>query len=359
VSLPPGMSLRPSRWQTLAKVRSVRSRPGHGYHFQMIPFNPDAEFEQLVLELNEQHRPGSLVSGKTRNALLWAWALFAGRTRAEGELAAAVERHGSKKALARALSMSLATLREYEDHVHSLNERYNIPSTAHAFRDAFGRLTASSQVQISSVFVELLRKPGLLRHIASSRSATRLLETALRANELEHAIERLRGLLSSGVRDEKNYQDWCGDHSWVFGGAHQIRDAIRRLDQDSVVDLLHPDIVGYRDVVELKRPDVDVLKYDRSHRTYYFSSDVSRAVGQVHKYMDRLHDLARKGLPNHAEIVAYHPRATIVIGRTQGWSTLMADTLRGLNQRLHGIEVMTYDHLLLRAETILRSFQSA
>jgi hypothetical protein len=255
--------------------------------------------------------------------------------------------------------MSVSTLREYEEHVHSLGERYNRPESAGAFRDAFSVLPASSQVQVSEVFVELLREPGLLKQISSSsKGTTKLLETALRANELERAIEGLRELLKSGVTDEKSYQDWCDEHSWVFGGAHQVRDMVRRIDQDSVVDLLHPDIVGYRDVVELKRPDADVLKYDRSHGTYYFGNAVSRAIGQVHKYMDRLHDLARKGLANHVEIVAYHPRATIVVGRSEAWPAPMIDTLRGLNQRLHGIEVMTYDHLLLRAEAILQSFQA-
>jgi hypothetical protein len=184
-----------------------------------------------------------------------------------------------------------------------------------------------------------------------------MLEAALRAAELQHAVDELRNLLDSGASDEKLYQDWCDDHSWVFAGAHQRRDHVRGIHDDSIVDLLLPDVVGYRDVVELKRPDAQVLRHDPSHKTYYFSTDVAKALGQVHKYMDRLHEVARAGLVEHPHIVAYHPRATIVIGRSDGWSNRKTETLRGLNQRLHGIDVMTYDHLLTRAETILSTFQ--
>lgn len=327
----------------------------------MYPFNPNLEFEQIVLNLNEQHTPGSVTSGKTRNALLFAWALVAGKKRAARELSAALDRHGSRAALARHLRMSPETLRQFTDHVSQLSESYSLPPTRKAFSTAFGKLSTEEQLSFAKVAAELLGRPELLRRLTSShgRPATRLLEAALRAAELQHALENLRDLLQSGIADEQTYQDWCDDHSWVFAGAHQVRDDVRRLHDDSIVDLLLPDVVGYRDVVELKRPDAEVLRYDRSHRTHYFARELAKAIGQVHKYLDRLHDLARAGLAAHPHIVAYHPRATIVIGRSKDWKGDKTDALRGLNQRLHGVSVMTYDHLLLRAESILSTLHGS
>ena len=78
-------------------------------------------------------------------------------------------------------------------------------------------------------------------------------------------------------------------------------------------------ISGYRDIVELKRPDMRVLLYDEDHRNFYFSADVSRAIGQCHRYLDVLHEVAAQGLLDHPEIVAYHPRRIIVIGRSARW----------------------------------------
>jgi hypothetical protein len=112
-------------------------------------------------------------------------------------------------------------------------------------------------------------------------------------------------------------------------------------------------IAGYRDIVELKRPDKDVLLYDPAHKNHYFSAEVSKAIGQCHRYLDILHEAAKHGLLDHKEVVAYHPRATIVIGRSNGWDEEQQRALHGLNRRLHGITVMTYDHLLAQGERLL------
>jgi hypothetical protein len=96
-----------------------------------------------------------------------------------------------------------------------------------------------------------------------------------------------------------------------------------------------------------------VMYYDQSHRNYYFSADVSKAIGQVHRYLDVLHDEGAGGLQDHPEIVAYHPRGIIVIGRSQGWQSDQRRALHGLNSRLNGITVMTYDHLLAQGERLI------
>jgi hypothetical protein len=81
---------------------------------------------------------------------------------------------------------------------------------------------------------------------------------------------------------------------------------------------------------------------------------VSSAIAQCHRYLDVLHEEVRQGLPrDHPEIVAYHPRATIVVGRSETWSETQQRALHGLNARLHSITVMTYDHLLAQAEALL------
>lgn len=120
------------------------------------------------------------------------------------------------------------------------------------------------------------------------------------------------------------------------------------------LDLLLPTVIsGYRDIVELKRPDMRVLLYDEDHRNFYFSADVSRAIGQCHRYLDVLHEVAAKGLRDHPEIVAYHPRGIIVIGRSAEWSLEHLKALHGLNRRLSGVTVMTYDQLLAQGERLV------
>ncbi|MCC8471884.1 Shedu anti-phage system protein SduA domain-containing protein, partial [Xanthomonas phaseoli] len=153
---------------------------------------------------------------------------------------------------------------------------------------------------------------------------------------------------------EQVYQAWCEKHCWAFGNAYVIRDEVRNISSGDSLDLLLPNIIaGYRDIVELKRPDKDVLVYDSAHRNYYFSADVSKAIGQCHRYLDILHEQAKHGLLDRKEVVAYHPRATIVIGRSNEWDEEQQRSLHGLNRRLHGISVMTYDHLLAQGERLI------
>lgn len=117
--------------------------------------------------------------------------------------------------------------------------------------------------------------------------------------------------------------------------------------------LLPTAIAGYRDIVELKWPDVEVLLWDTAHRNFYFAADVSKAIGQSHRYLDVLQEAAASGLLDHPEIVAYHPRAIIVIGRSQDWPAEKLRALHGLNSRLAGVCVMTYNQLLAQGERLV------
>lgn len=171
---------------------------------------------------------------------------------------------------------------------------------------------------------------------------------------MRSAVAELRSNLGSGEAGEQTYQAWCEKHCWAFGNAYVVRDEVRAISTGDNLDLLLPNVIaGYRDIVELKRPDKEVLLYDTAHKNYYFSADVSRAIGQCHRYLDILHEAAKDGLLDHKEVVAYHPTATIVIGRSNEWSDEQQRALHGLNRRLHGISVMTYDHLPAQGERLL------
>jgi hypothetical protein len=171
---------------------------------------------------------------------------------------------------------------------------------------------------------------------------------------MRSAVAQLRQFLDGGESSERVYQKWCEKHSWAFGNAYVMRDEVREISTGDTLDLMLPSVIaGYRDIVELKRPSMEVLLYDEPHQNYYFSSDVSKAIGQCHRYLDVLHEAASNGLRDHPEVVAYHPRAIVVIGRSIGWGEEQHRALHGLNRRLSGLTVMTYDHLLAQGERLV------
>lgn len=210
---------------------------------------------------------------------------------------------------------------------------------------------------VAGALSSALSQPGIVEHLREvelGRELVSALRGAIRLSEMRSAISELRELLESVQQEEQIYQHWCEEHSWAFGNAYVMRDEVREIAPGDKLDMLLPMVIsGYREIVELKRPDMTVLQRDERHRNYYFSAEVSKAIGQCHRYIDVLHQVAAKGLDDHPEIIAYHPRAIIVIGRSAGWSRDKARALHGLNHRLSGVVVMTYDQLLAQGERLI------
>lgn len=211
--------------------------------------------------------------------------------------------------------------------------------------------------KIGRALLPLLSTEGVLDEISKLEGGPSLLagiEMASRLSELEAGVAELSGLLEAEVTVEQRYQDWCETHWWALGPVYIARDDVRDIALGDSIDLLMERTAnGLRDVIELKRPNMPVINLDGSHRSYYWSSDASKAIGQCHRYLDALHEGASSGLRNHREIVAYHPRARVIIGRSHDWTDEKRRQLHGLNARLHGVSVHTYDDLLNQAEQAL------
>jgi Domain of unknown function (DUF4263) len=210
--------------------------------------------------------------------------------------------------------------------------------------------------------VAVLREPGVatrLAEIGLPSDAASALHVAARVTELRSAIAELREHLDGGRHLEKVYQAWCERHAWAFGNGWVVPDKVRHTALGDQVDLLVASAAsGLRDVIELKRPNMAVITWDKTHKSWYWSSDTAKAIGQSHRYLDNLHRMAATGLDDHPEIVAYHPRATVVIGRSADWSQGEHRALHGLNARLHSITVMTYDQLLAQAEALVATLSA-
>lgn len=75
--------------------------------------DPSWNIEQAVDAASSWYRPGSITSGQARNAAIEAWAACTGRDNASSELNRIIRQYGTESAAARALGMSLATLRRF------------------------------------------------------------------------------------------------------------------------------------------------------------------------------------------------------------------------------------------------------
>lgn len=176
---------------------------------------------------------------------------------------------------------------------------------------------------------------------------------SIRVKGLIKAMQELEDALET-EDSEQYYQEWCEENGWIFGNQYVMKDDERKISRNDTVDLLATSVIsGFRDVIELKKPSFTVLNYDSSHDSYYFSAEVSKAIGQCHRYLDVFSEDAANGLRDNPEIVAYHPRATIIIGRSNTWDQSKHRALYGLNSRMNGVSVLTYDHLLRQGKRLI------
>lgn len=210
---------------------------------------------------------------------------------------------------------------------------------------------------VGEALLRVLANPQIGQTLGELPSAQTLidgLQTAIRVRSLESGISELEEALNSGLVEEAFYQGWCERNAWAFGDGYTMRDEVRQIALgDSLDILLRRTTDRFRDIFELKRPDHQAIGYDTSHKSFYWSGDSSRAIGQCHRYLDALHEAAANGLRDHPEILAYYPYGTIVIGRSNEWGVHQHKALHGLNNRLHSIRIITYDHLLDQAKRAL------
>jgi hypothetical protein len=202
-------------------------------------------------------------------------------------------------------------LRGLRDHLRVAEEDADGSYILIKVSEGTAQIGAHDPKAVATALAKVLSSEEIVQHLAQTELSDQLISAfrgAIRLSEMRSAVAQLRHHLDSGDNSENTYQRWCETHSWAFGNAYVMSDNVREILPGDHLDLLLPTVIsGYRDIVELKRPDMLVLPWDEVHHNYYFSSEVSKAIGQSHRYLDVLHELAAKGLRDHPEIVAYHP----------------------------------------------------
>jgi len=129
---------------------------------------------------------------------------------------------------------------------------------------------------VATALANVLSQKDILTHFVNvdlSEEFISAFRSAIRLKEMQLAVTHLREYLDNGETSEQIYQDWCDAHTWAFGNAYVVRDKVRAISAGDKLDMLLPTVIsGYRDLVELKRPDMTVLNWDEAHGNYYFAA---------------------------------------------------------------------------------------
>lgn len=117
---------------------------------------------------------------------------------------------------------------------------------------------------------------------------------------------------------------------------------------------------NYLDVLEIKKPDTEMLKFDKSRGNYFWDAEVTKAIIQVENYIEQISnkaDSVRSHLKDKhgLEIKAVRPRGIILAGDARSFSEhKQRDDFRLLSQGIKSLSVLTYDELLARLNNYVR-----
>lgn len=129
----------------------------------------------------------------------------------------------------------------------------------------------------------------------------------------------------------------------------------------SMPDFIYPTADGFADILEIKLPSDEVIIEDKNHAgSWKWTASTNGAIGQITNYIieierQRLEIEKNIKISTGRDILLLKPRAFILTGNSKDWAGDKKEALRKLNSVLHGIEVITYYDLVLRAERIIES----
>lgn len=178
---------------------------------------------------------------------------------------------------------------------------------------------------------------------------------ALYRSKLEELEDRLTKNFPE-TSGKNSWQSWIYANNWLFGSNYLTPIEKKRVGFNEIPDFLFPTSDGFLDILEIKKPDKDVIVADGSHSgSFYWSSEVSQAIGQVVNYLYQL-EIHQLEIEKNLKLSTIKPRAYILIGNTEGWDSAKKEALRKLNFALHGIEVITYTQLLERGRLVVEMY---
>jgi hypothetical protein len=157
---------------------------------------------------------------------------------------------------------------------------------------------------------------------------------------------------------EKIFHKWIDKNLWVFGVEYIKKHDARRIALFSECDLLMESIDGFIDLIELKRPKLgyDIFNYDSSHKSYYPSPGLSKAIGQCLFYLQKM-DEYKLILEKEHKVKILRPRIKIIAGRTNKFNDAEFESLRMLNSNLNHIQIISYDYLLSCGRKIISFYE--
>ncbi len=206
------------------------------------------------------------------------------------------------------------------------------------------------------------KKLDLVDFIAQHDIIPEYLMLALHLKRRMQAIDEFETMLTRNLA-EQPWQKWLQKNGWVLG-----TDFVRILDERSIdtshiSDFLMEAYDGFLDIVEIKRPEggLGFWAATQDHGNYVPSTYLTKAITQASRYLYEVEREANnvKFLERVDHVKTIKPRCILIFGRSHDWNREQRESYRILNSSLHNLTILTYDHILDRARSLLKHDESS
>jgi hypothetical protein len=202
----------------------------------------------------------------------------------------------------------------------------------------------------------LPEKKRLIDFVAEHEIIPEHLILALHQKRRMCAVAEFQRMLIEDLTEHK-WQQWFQGNSWVLGTEFvRVLDE-RAVDTQHICDFLMQAYDGFLDVVEIKRPGGDLHFWaDKpDHGNYVPSQELTKAITQASRYIYEVEREADsvKFLSSVGGIRTIKPRCILIFGRSHQWNPEQRESYRILNSSFHNLTILSYDHVLKRAERLL------
>ena len=209
--------------------------------------------------------------------------------------------------------------------------------------------------QVKGLF-SMPEKAKLIQFILDNDIIPEELADGLRQAKRVRAVREYKAMLDQDLVEQR-WQQWFQENSWVLGSEFvRILDE-RRIDTQNISDFLMEAYDGFLDVVEIKRPGGGMQFWAAllDHGNSVPSTDLIKAITQASRYIHQIELEANslKFLEQVGGVKTVKPRCVLLFGRSKHWTEEQAEAYRILNASFHNLTVLTYDHVLTRAERII------
>jgi hypothetical protein len=168
------------------------------------------------------------------------------------------------------------------------------------------------------------------------------------------------------LTEEHNEEYWrrlLRANAWIFGGANVAIIDESRIDLHHIADIPFEVTGGFMDIVELKKPDFPFWTMSRTGSAWKYRGkfltphpELNGAIAQTRYYILQAEKhVADSDFARDHGVVPLKPRGLVVHGRSADWGTAEWEAFRLLNDGLHGLQVLTFDHLLEQGRRSLAS----